>query len=219
MTPSFCWQERSDGRERSERPERSVNHRPRQLKSSTREAESSGFTKKSILSQVIALHILKIYPKCELIEILSGIYDKKWKFSRENMKDFDKLSTKYQKIILCLLYVLFENITNHQNAFCRYEGGFTYRHRWIIMSCPKILRLPLKWFSNMCHQSNRHIPSSSSGCTNLLPPVFTICQHMTFYNSPSVCQRLRVSPIIHTSNVSLSIRRGFHISTPLNILS
>ena len=27
--PSSCWQERSDGRERSERPERSVNHRPR----------------------------------------------------------------------------------------------------------------------------------------------------------------------------------------------
>ena len=36
-------------------------------KSSTREAESSGFTKKSILSQVIALNILKIYPKSKIL--------------------------------------------------------------------------------------------------------------------------------------------------------
>lgn len=62
MTPSFCWQERSDGRERSERPERSVNHRPRQLKSSTREAESSGLTKKRFFASRYP-YIAAIYPR------------------------------------------------------------------------------------------------------------------------------------------------------------
>ena len=39
---------------------------PTALKSSTREAESSGFTKKPFLSKVIPLQILKIYQKSEL---------------------------------------------------------------------------------------------------------------------------------------------------------
>ena len=142
-------------------------------KSSTREAESSGFTKKSILSQVIALHILKIYPKCELIEILSGIYDKKWKFSRENMKDFDKLWIIYIK----------KSLYRQTVIIYKYMSNTTHATRFA--------RIALRWAP--CYACRAHTASATRDYEALLG----------IYIQPSKC--------------SLSIRRGFHISTPLSI--
>lgn len=78
---------------------------PTALKSSTREAESSGFTKKPFLSKVIPLQILKIYQKYKILENWSGKYDKKWKNSRGFNNIFIFYINNYQKIVWCLLCI------------------------------------------------------------------------------------------------------------------
>jgi hypothetical protein len=105
--PSFCWQERSDGRERSERPERSVNHRPRHWRAVPAKRKARVLPKNRFWARWYPCRYWKYTNNTKYTEISRGNMTKNEKLVGGLDNIFIFYINNYQKIVWCLLYVFF----------------------------------------------------------------------------------------------------------------